>query len=110
MARDYAHQVIDHALAYVDGKIHRQQSRKLLEPIKSAVSTELYVRVEPFHLFLYLEEQAMQGDRERCLAAGMDSYISKPIRPRELIELLEKFCDVAQEEGVNPTVMLPAAE
>jgi two-component system sensor histidine kinase/response regulator len=53
---------------------------------------------------------AMQGDRERCLAAGMDSYISKPIRPRELIELLEKFCDVAQEEGVNPTVMLPAAE
>jgi two-component system, sensor histidine kinase and response regulator len=53
---------------------------------------------------------AMQGDRERCLAAGMDSYISKPIRPRELIELLEKFCDVAQEEGVDPTLMLPAAE
>ncbi len=42
---------------------------------------------------------AMQGDRERCLAAGMDSYIAKPIRARELIELLEKFCDAAQEEG-----------
>jgi two-component system sensor histidine kinase/response regulator len=43
---------------------------------------------------------AMQGDRERCLAAGMDSYIAKPIRARELIELLEKFCGAAQEEGV----------
>ena len=33
---------------------------------------------------------AMAGDRERCLAAGMDGYIAKPITARELIELLEK--------------------
>jgi PAS domain S-box-containing protein len=42
---------------------------------------------------------AMQGDRQRCLAAGMDSYISKPIKVRELIELLEKVSDAAQEEA-----------
>jgi signal transduction histidine kinase/CheY-like chemotaxis protein len=42
---------------------------------------------------------AMQGDRERCIAAGMDGYISKPLEVRELIDLLEKFCAVAPQEA-----------
>jgi CheY-like chemotaxis protein len=32
---------------------------------------------------------ALKGDRERCLASGMDGYIAKPIRPEELDELLD---------------------
>ena len=32
---------------------------------------------------------AMKGDRERCLAAGMDGYVSKPIHPHELNEAIE---------------------
>jgi CheY-like chemotaxis protein len=34
---------------------------------------------------------AMQGDRERCIAAGMDDYISKPIRAPELAALLDRY-------------------
>jgi len=32
---------------------------------------------------------AMKGDRERCLAAGMDGYLSKPIRPETLFEAMD---------------------
>ena len=42
---------------------------------------------------------AMKGDRERCIAAGMDSYISKPLKVKELIELLEKFSAAARQEA-----------
>jgi CheY-like chemotaxis protein len=34
---------------------------------------------------------AMKGDRERCLAAGMDDYLAKPLRPEELDSVLERW-------------------
>jgi CheY-like chemotaxis protein len=38
---------------------------------------------------------AMKGDRERCLSSGMDGYISKPIRSKELFEIVSALtpCD-----------------
>ena len=34
---------------------------------------------------------AMQGDRERCLEAGMNDYVSKPVDPRALAEAIDKY-------------------
>lgn len=52
---------------------------------------------------------AMKGDRERCLAAGMDGYLAKPIRPQELDEVLEIY--VGRRSQVsrieNPMVTTP---
>ena len=41
---------------------------------------------------------AMQGDREMCLAAGMDDYITKPIRVDQLVEALDAACRHARSE------------
>ena len=43
---------------------------------------------------------AMKGDRERCLDAGMDGYVSKPVRAAELSRVIAQFVhfDVFQEE------------
>ena len=38
-----------------------------------------------------LTANAMQGDRERCLAARMDDYLRKPIRPTEFQAALERW-------------------
>ncbi|HZW34810.1 MAG TPA: response regulator, partial [Isosphaeraceae bacterium] len=42
---------------------------------------------------------ALKGDRDRCLAAGMDAYVSKPLQPQELWEVLEGLPSAAVEAG-----------
>ncbi len=45
---------------------------------------------------------AMKGDREHCLAAGMDSYVSKPINPQDLFDVIERL--VAEKTTVDANV------
>ncbi len=56
---------------------------------------------------------AMQGDRERCLDAGMDDYVAKPIKPAELFAAIERACgtisDVDQDGG-DRTLLDEAAD
>jgi two-component system, sensor histidine kinase and response regulator len=45
---------------------------------------------------------AMRGDRERCLRAGMDGYLSKPIDPAELFRCLERYAQTANRAHAVP--------
>jgi two-component system sensor histidine kinase/response regulator len=59
-----------------------EAARRMRDP-QSGVCTEIPI--------IALTAHAMKGDRERCLAAGMNDYIAKPIRHNALAAVLEKW-------------------
>jgi CheY-like chemotaxis protein len=58
---------------------------------------------------------AMKGDRERCLEAGMDAYVSKPVEAEELAQVIGKVvadsaasAAVSLPDGANSAIDMPA--
>jgi two-component system sensor histidine kinase/response regulator len=54
-----------------------------------------------------LTAHAMKGDREQCLAAGMDDYVSKPFSQHQLREVLERWLPSAPGDGCGEPSPLP---
>ena len=48
-----------------------------------------------------LTANAMQGDRERCLEAGMDDYLGKPVNSSELKAVLRRWIDHPEAQGTG---------
>lgn len=60
----YEHKVIDHAEKYVDGQVHTNGLENYWSLLKRTIGGT-YVSVEPFHLFRYLDEQAMRFNNRK---------------------------------------------
>ena len=46
---------------------------------------------------------ALKGDRQRCLTAGMDGYVAKPIRPRDLFQAIDRLFAAPRDQSEGPS-------
>jgi transposase-like protein len=63
---DYQHQVVDHAVEYVHGRVHTNTLENFWSLVKRGLHGT-YVSVEPFHLFRYLDEQMFRFNNRKEL-------------------------------------------
>jgi transposase-like protein len=99
LAGDYAHQVVDHAVEYVDGHVHTNGLENYWSLLKRAISGT-YVSVEPFHLFRYLDEQAYRFNNRKMTDAERFDVAVRGIVGKRLT-----FDQLTGKEGENAQVV-----
>jgi transposase-like protein len=105
LANEYAHEVIDHAIAYVNGKVHTNGIENFWSLLKRSISGT-YVSVEPFHLFRYLDEQSFRYNNRKLSDSDRFQIVASQVIGRRLTysELTGK-----NSPAENPNCTIPQA-
>jgi CheY-like chemotaxis protein len=99
----YALVFMDCQMPEMDGfeatrKIRQDEDSGKLPPFMLEGSSEI-VQERPLKMpIIAMTANALQGDRERCLEAGMDDYLSKPLSPDELSAALERWLPASDSD------------
>jgi signal transduction histidine kinase/ActR/RegA family two-component response regulator len=85
-------QRIPYALVFMDCQMPEMDGYEATRLIRKREADKMHACPWPAPIrIVALTASAMQGDREKCLAAGMDDYISKPVRLSEIQAALERW-------------------
>jgi two-component system sensor histidine kinase/response regulator len=85
---------IPYDIVFMDVQMPEMDGFEATRAIRSGKAGALNPRIP----IIAMTAHALKGDRGRCLEAGMDDYISKPIAPQALADALEKWVDKGEEQ------------
>ena len=68
LEKEFVHQVVDHAVEYVNGRVHTNGLENFWSLLKRGINGT-YVSIEPFHLFRYLDEQSFRFNNRKLTDA-----------------------------------------
>ncbi len=105
----YAVVLMDCQMPVVDGleatRLIREGERREARGERKESCTSSPSPLAPRHIpIIALTANAMSGDRERCLAAGMDDYLTKPVRKEHLKGVLDRWVSLS----IHPQAALSA--
>jgi CheY-like chemotaxis protein len=92
---------IPYDIIFMDCQMPEMDGYDAARAIRAHEQSSAHSAGREFQIYIIaITANAMEGDREKCLAAGMDDYLSKPIRLQELQAALERWKVSTQNRSV----------